>query len=251
MRKRLIAGGGALALASTALLATALPASADYFGLDIADYSATEDPLLKWASDSEICDDPVVFLTNDDGAMDVSAVTIDGSGTSGSVNLAVLPIGYYDLEINCESSGGDVDRYSLEFNFARYTVTKAVEGDAPADALFGFETNATELIEGGSVGDTVTFEFELAAGESKTFYDFQQTGWNTDEVDDGGASEVRASETEFRSLEVGDFLVTFTNVFPEKAQPTPTPKPQPEPTKNEPVDEPPAKPAGGSPSFTG
>lgn len=122
---------------------------------------------------------------------------------------------------------------------------KSVEGDAPADAVFGFEATA---VPGGELGgDPVTFEFDLAAGESKTFYDFDVTNWSVEEVDDGGALEVRADNNEFTSEAAEEFIATVTNVF---AAAEPAPEPDPEPT-DQPEDEKPATSAKAKPSFTG
>src|SRR5690625_737660 len=248
MRKKILAGVGALALASSTVVLSALPANAEdidiWFPYDL--YSDTG--VIPWtlpAGSPEICDDPEI--SSNPGSIDPSVVVIDDSRLSGRIDLSNIDAGDYELIIEC-----DEDVYWFAVDFARYTITKEVEGDAPADAEFSFEVTAQPDYDAAPF----IFDFTLQAGESASFYDFSQTQWSVEETDNAGAIEVRAEDTDFISSDAEDFTATIVNVFPtaEDPEPEPDPEPQPQPEpKPQPTasDETPAPPVKAKPAFTG
>lgn len=258
MRKKLLTGAVTLGLASSVLVLGATSASADEFSIWL-DERPTASTSIPWSTSGEICDDPTVKVIHEDPSegepnpVSSEVISINADQATGSIDISSLTPGYIYVSIECAD-----DVFDVNFSLARYTVTKEIEGDAPAGAAFEFQVTAEP--ENPDVAPVV-FDFELAAGESASFYDFDVTTWSVEETNDHGASEVRADGTQFTSEEAEDFVATVVNVFPEAQdpdpEPTPTPEPDPEPQPDptpgpDPTpDSTAAAPVKAQPTFTG
>ncbi|HLR56172.1 MAG TPA: hypothetical protein VK096_05360, partial [Actinomycetales bacterium] len=235
MRKKLLGAAGVLALASSTLVLTALPASAADYEFEIEVYES-DSPVVGWSKPNgnpDICEDvEIEFLerdaaTGDFNPTDVAApeIVINEFRNGGTMDLSGVPAGWYQVRLDC----GSFD-FEIEVDFARYIVTKQVEGDGPEDAAFGMDVM---ILDGDEAYKT--YPIELKDGESAEFYDFAETHWSVTETDDGGAKEVRIANAEFIS-EVGvEHTATVTNVF-DSAAPDPAPE-EPAADAPEPSDE--------------
>lgn len=258
MRKKLLAAAGAMTLATAGITLSALPANAQTeYPLTVNALAPTQSPVLDWAVVNEsvtICDNPELLLSGPDGEIPASDhVTIDDSDREGTLDLTGIPGGNYDFIIQCEEA-----RFSVFLQFASFTLTKEVEGDAPEGAKFPFEVTSEDI-----ENYEHNFSIELAAGESATFYNFVANVWYAEETDDLGAEEVRGNNVEIDTYDPGNYSAVVTNVFPteEPVDPDPEPvdpEPEPEPTPEAPEQKPdpqpepePAAPIKREPAYTG
>src|SRR5699024_5115170 len=136
-----------------------------------------------------ICDDPTVevilyaYGAAEPDPVSSEVISINADQATGSIDISSLSPGDIAVSMECAD-----DVFYMSFSLARYTVTKEIEGDAPAGAAFEFQVTAEPEIPDVA---PVVFEFELAAGESASFYDFDVTTWSVEETNDHGASDVR------------------------------------------------------------
>lgn len=183
------------------------------------------------------CDSPAVTVTGVDGELDAEAVLAFDTPLSGTFTPGDAPAGYYELSIECQN-GEFPETFTGGFAFARLTVEKVLEGEAPADATFVILSDC----QGEDSDDSFAQELEFpAAGGVQDVIVYGPTTCTTSETDDGGAdsSAVENPETDFVPEPV-DLATTVTNVF-EASPPTPTPTPEP----------PAALPVAVAPTFTG
>jgi len=175
-------------------------------------------------------------------------VSVAADGNSGTIDVANAPgTGYYTTTVVCENDGYTFN-YILNTAVDVFTLTKTVQGDAPADANFEIEVTASYPVdsddgdlEHGPNTQTLSITFGADGGEQKIFH---HTGeiwayWTTEETDDGGAESVSIEERNYVDDE-GDAFATVTNVFassvPEEDDPEEeaAEAPRPTPVKKEP-----------------
>lgn len=191
------------------------------------------------------------YLVSQDEEVNVDPafeVSVDDDGLTGTIDVSNAPgSGFYTTEVACKNDGLT---FVYTFNTAVdvFTLTKNVEGDAPADASFEIEVTASYPVdsddgelEHGPNAHTLPFTFDADGGEQKIFH---HTGeiwayWTAEETDDGGAKSVTIDERNYLN-EDGDAYATVTNVFPVEDIP-----------EDEPEDEVAPKPVPKQPSYTG
>jgi hypothetical protein len=187
------------------------------------------------------CDGRSVTLEGDDGIVDPEERVTFIDDLTGTLDLSGLPAGYYELTIDCQNGEFPVS-YAEQAAFARLTVTKVVEGTAPADAAFTIEVDCSAEGEGEGPGGATFVEdlvFGPTGGEQGVIL-YAGALCTTTETDDAGAtsSSVEGGEADFFSDPI-DLAATVTNVF--AAAPPAPPAPTP----------PGAQPVVAQPDFTG
>lgn len=177
-----------------------------------------------------------------------------GDAATGTLTITGLPAGFYVLVIEC------IDGPTLEgsFVFARLTVEKVVEGDAPDGAAFAIEADCDG-------GDAFSEELEFGAeGGSAEVFVYVSSVCEVTETDDGGAdsSEVEGGTADFEADPI-DLTATVTNTFdatpdtttttttPTTTTTTPTTTTSPSAPGPGPAPAPAARAVIATPTFTG
>lgn len=197
-----------------------------------------DEPEFTFAPEGDpSCTGETVSLTGPDGELDPEGLVTFATPLSGTFAPGDAPAGYYTLTIECQN-GEFPETWVAEFAFARLTIEKVVEGEAPAGTTFTIEA---DCFADGQEGYDFTEVREFpAAGGTQDVILYGGALCTTTETDDGGAtsSEVTDPETDFVPAPV-DLTTTVTNTF-EAEEPEPTPEPPPA-----------ALPVALAPTFTG
>ncbi|MBL8776375.1 MAG: hypothetical protein JNK12_10600 [Acidimicrobiales bacterium] len=247
-RHRLLLALAALAAASLSATGAALaaPSQATDEGADAlavtADASGNPDQaVFDYSINNFTCTDATVTV---DG---VDATITQNDPNTGSIAFPVgTPGGVYTATFDCDTGKGVVSG-SLTLSIAAVTVTKVVEGDAPADATFPVTVTCNRAAGGGvssefsegSGGFLLDTAFSFGAdGGSKYLVAYTPQSCSISEVDDAGAQSatidladcdddgptVRSAEAAgpdggFAIIDPTDCTQTITNVFAAAAQP--------------------------------
>ncbi|HMQ27617.1 MAG TPA: hypothetical protein PKA98_16620 [Acidimicrobiales bacterium] len=187
----------------------------------------------------------------------VDATVSQSDDNAGTISFPVgTPGGSYSTTFDCDTGKG-VLTGTLALTFAAVTVTKVVEGDAPADATFPVTVAcntaaggrvSTEFAEGASgvlLDTAITFP---AAGGTTYLVAYTPQSCSIAELDDAGAvsatialadcgdggtsnaapaGEAAGPDGGFVIFEPTDCTQTITNVFADAAQPADVVQPQP------------------------
>lgn len=205
------------------------------------------------------------YEIDDVSCLDGTAVTVAGvaatvdqtDGNAGTISFPVgTPGGSYVTTFDCDTGNGVISG-TLSLNFAAVTVTKVVEGAAPAEAVFPV-TVACNTAAGGSVSTEfgegaggVLLDTELrfpATGGSTYLVVYTPQSCSIAELDDAGAvsatlalddcgdgrttnaaptGEAAGPDGGFVIFEPTDCTQTITNVFADATQSVDSVQPQP------------------------
>lgn len=211
--------------------------------------------------DQAVWDYEITDITCFDGSV-VSVAGVDATvtqtdGNTGTISFPVgTPGGSYLATFDCDDGKGVISG-TLALTFAAVTVTKVVEGDAPAGATFPVTVAcntaaggrvSTEFAEGASgvlLDTTISFP---AAGGTRYLVAYTPQSCSIAELDDAGAAsatieladcgdgrttnaaptgEAAGPDGGFVIFEPTDCTQTITNVFADAAQPANVVQPQP------------------------